>query len=139
MNALLELYNDKPVVILAFPCDQFNLQQPEADDEILNGIKYVRPGHGFVPNNRIHYFAKSNVNGADETSLYKNLKSSCPATTNMLGVRTEFYWDQIRSNDITWNWNKFLLDKTGVPRHRFGSDSDVTQLTSWIDNVMNEK
>lgn len=142
MNALFSSkYENMPVQILAFPCDQFGLQEPGANDEIVNGVMYVRPGHGFVPNKKIHFFEKSEVNGANETSLYTQLKASCPATTiniGMIGSTSELYWTPIKATDIYWNWNKFLLDKMGIPRYRFGSDVDATQVAPWIDMLLNE-
>ena len=44
----------------------FRLQQEPAWDgiELMNGVKYVRPGGGFVPN--FPLTLKSDVNGANE-------------------------------------------------------------------------
>jgi glutathione peroxidase len=36
-------------VILAFPTNQFGHQENSDGEEILNSLKYVRPGNGFVP------------------------------------------------------------------------------------------
>lgn len=48
-------------------------QEPGSNySEILNGIKYVRPGGGFVPN--FQMFKKIDVNGKDEHPLYTYLK-----------------------------------------------------------------
>lgn len=50
------------------------LQQEPGDTatEILNTIKYVRPGNGYVPN--FPMFAKVGVNGEDEHPLFTYLK-----------------------------------------------------------------
>jgi glutathione peroxidase len=29
------------------------------------------------------------------------------------------FWDPIRTTDITWNFEKFLIDRVGRPRYRF--------------------
>ena len=71
MNALREKLNDKFEVI-GVPCNQFGLQEPAKDNELLNCLKYVRPGHGFEPN--FIMAAKVNVNGPDEHPLYSFLK-----------------------------------------------------------------
>ena len=47
-------------------------QEPGTESEILNGVQYVRPGGGFVPNFQL--FAKIEVNGATEHPLYTYLK-----------------------------------------------------------------
>ncbi len=38
-----------PQVVLAFPTNQFGHQENSDGEEILNSLKYVRPGHGFEP------------------------------------------------------------------------------------------
>jgi glutathione peroxidase len=48
-------------------------QEPGANGtEIFNGIQYVRPGNGFVPNFKL--FKKIEVNGDEEEPLYTFLK-----------------------------------------------------------------
>lgn len=63
--------------ILGFPCNQFNFHEPGwTPQEIMNGIKYVRPGNGFEPAFRL--FEKQNVNGAKENPIYTHLKVNSP-------------------------------------------------------------
>ena len=52
----------------------FHLQQEPAWNgiELMNGVKYVRPGGGFVPN--FPLTLKSDANGANEHKLYTHLK-----------------------------------------------------------------
>ena len=53
-------------------CTSFQ-QEPGANGtEILNGIQYVRPGNGFVPNFQL--FQKIEINGDTEEPLYTFLK-----------------------------------------------------------------
>lgn len=59
--------------ILGFPCNQFGRQEPgENPDEILNGLKYVRPGNGFKP--VFPLMEKLDVNGAKQHQMYTYLK-----------------------------------------------------------------
>ena len=58
--------------VLGFPSAQFAHQEPGRDDEIMNGLKYVRPGNGFVPNFTL--FSKLDVNGAKEDPLFSWMK-----------------------------------------------------------------
>ena len=59
--------------VLAFPCNQFMYQEPGANSkEILNGLKFVRPGNGFQP--QFPLFQKIQVNGKDEDQIYTFLK-----------------------------------------------------------------
>lgn len=55
--------------------NSFLQQEPGGNgEEILNGVKYVRPGNGFTPNFQI--FQKIDVNGEKEHPLYNFLKVS---------------------------------------------------------------
>lgn len=47
------------------------------------------------------------------------MKNSCPQTVNHIGKPKELMYEPIRVNDITWNFEKFLIDKNGQPRYRF--------------------
>uniref|UniRef100_A0A914X442 glutathione peroxidase n=1 Tax=Plectus sambesii TaxID=2011161 RepID=A0A914X442_9BILA len=55
-NAIME--RNPGVELLAFPCDQFHLQEPARNDEILNGLKYVRPGGNWTPGKQVHIFGQ---------------------------------------------------------------------------------
>ena len=69
--------------ILAIPCNQFGLQEPGENSEILNGLKCVRPGGGFEP--VFPVFTKMDVNGKNEDKLYTYLKVN---TINLFGIHT---------------------------------------------------
>ena len=58
--------------VLGFPCSQFAHQEPGRDDEIMNTLKYVRPGHGFAPNFTL--FSKLDVNGDKADPFFKWVK-----------------------------------------------------------------
>jgi glutathione peroxidase len=105
--------------ILAFPCNQFYLQEPAENHEIMNAITHVRPGNGFKLHQNLHIYGKLDVNGKNHHPLYDFLKSECPPTINQIGKKDELMYDPLRANDITWNFEKFLIDKFGRPRYRF--------------------
>lgn len=59
--------------IIAVPCNQFGLQEPgETEEEIMNGLKYVRPGKGYTPN--FPLTKKIDVNGEKQDELFSFLK-----------------------------------------------------------------
>lgn len=76
MNALMkQLGRNKHcrLQVVAFPCNQFGYQEPgENADEIYNGLKYCRPGKGFVP--AFPLLSKIDVNGAKEDEIFTFLK-----------------------------------------------------------------
>lgn len=122
MNMLLRNYSSQGLHVVALPCDQFYLQEPGRNDEILNGIRHVRPGNNFIPHTNMSIYSKINVNGISAHPLYNQLKNSCPQTlpqTSVIASKSYIFWDYITPNDITWNYEKFLVDRTGKPRYRF--------------------
>jgi glutathione peroxidase len=118
-NPMLQQNSANGFKILAFPCNQFYLQEPAENHEIMNGLTYVRPGNGWQPHNDLHIFGKVEVNGENNHPLYEFLKESCPQTVDRIGKRNELMYDVIGKNDITWNFEKFLIDRRGIPRYRF--------------------
>lgn len=83
LNALTERYGGKigdlcNLQVLAFPCNQFAHQEPGANaTEIYNGLKYVRPGKGYVP--KFEMLKKRDVNGKDEDEVYSFFKVNIQA------------------------------------------------------------
>ncbi|KAH9502890.1 Epididymal secretory glutathione peroxidase [Bulinus truncatus] len=136
MNRLLE---DIPnLTILAFPCDQFGHQEPGVNStEILHGLKHVRPGGGFEPHERLIMLLKGDVNGNKEAELYKYLKHSCPQPSLAMFKSRESFWDPIRVNDISWNFEKFLISDKGVPLYRFHPNVPPSSIQPIID-VLNK-
>ncbi len=63
--------------VLAFPCNQFGLQEPGVNaSEILNTIRYVRPGskRGYPFEPRFPLTRKVEVNGDGQEPIYRRLK-----------------------------------------------------------------
>jgi glutathione peroxidase-family protein len=96
-------YKDKGFVILGFPANNFLGQEPGTDQEIKTfcSLKY---------NVTFPMFSKISVKGADIHPLYAYLTGR--------DTDPEF------GGTITWNFNKFLIDKKGKIVNRF--DSKVT-------------
>jgi len=119
LNALKQQFSNKLFEIVAFPCNQFGQQEPGATAaEILNGIKYVRPGNGFEPNFMVS--KKIDVNGLKEHPLYSYLKRSCPSTQSDFSNREKLFYDKLHERDVRWNWEKFLIHPiTGQPIKRY--------------------
>jgi glutathione peroxidase len=94
LQALYAKYKDKGFEILDFPCNQFLNQAPGTIDEI-HATCTTRFGITFTQ------FAKIDVNGKNESPLYKFLK--------------------VNSNgkNIGWNFTKFLVDREGKVVKRF--------------------
>lgn len=136
MNALLEKYSDQGLVATGIPCDQFGLQEPGLPHEILSCYKYVRPGKGWSPHANFHFLNKTEVNGKDENQLYTHLKSVCPPVNEVVATRSSAYWDPIKCSDITWNFEKFVIDKNGKARYRFDPAALPIEMEPYIESLL---
>jgi len=107
------------LVVLGFPCNQFGKQEPGANaTEILNGIRYVRPGNNFETK-VTQFFQKVDVNGFFQIPLYKYLKGSCGTTFTKFASSERLFYDPFEINDIAWNFEKFLIGRDGKPMYRY--------------------
>ncbi|EFA76186.1 Glutathione peroxidase like protein [Heterostelium album PN500] len=135
-NDLVEKFGTTEFVILGFPCAQFMNQSPGSGDEILLTLKYIRPGNGFQP--AFPMFAKSNVNGDPSTvnPVFNWLKSGCGPITQTILETSLISWTPVMTNDITWNFEKFLVSKTGQLYKRYSPQTLPELLAEDIYNLI---
>jgi glutathione peroxidase len=115
LEALFKKYQDKGLVILGFPCDQFGHQEPGSEAEIQQFCSLNYPVS-------FPMFAKVEVNGDGAHPIYKELKRLAPG---LLG--TEF---------IKWNFTKFLVTKDGQTVRRFASNDKPEDMDKDIAAVL---
>ncbi|KAF4104993.1 hypothetical protein G5714_014324 [Onychostoma macrolepis] len=131
LNALQQELRDVGFTILGFPCNQFGMQEPGENNEILSTLKYVRPGNGFVPNFQL--FEKVDVNGVNEHALFTFLKNACPPVGDSFGNPTNrLFWEPLKINDIKWNFEKFLVGPDGRPVMRWFPRVNVSEVRADI-------
>ncbi|XP_066217580.1 epididymal secretory glutathione peroxidase-like [Saccopteryx leptura] len=130
LNALQEELKPFGLVVLGFPCNQFGEQEPGENSEILPGLKYVRPGGGYVPNFQL--FEKGDVNGEKEQKVFTFLKHSCPHPSALLGSSRHISWEPVKTHDIRWNFEKFLVGPDGLPVMRWFHRTPVGTVKSDI-------
>lgn len=119
------------LTILGFPCNQFGKQEPGQRQEILPGLKHVRPGNGFVPNFLL--FEKGDVNGKDEQAVFTFLKNSCPPVGENFGNPTgRLFWEPMKVSDIKWNFEKFLVGPQGKPVMRWHPSVNISEVRADI-------
>ena len=103
---LVEMYNEHSETaglrILGFPCNQFGGQEPGSDEEVK---KFATEKYNVT----FDMFSKINVNGGDAHPLWVYLKEKQGG---------------FLMNAIKWNFTKFVIDKEGQPRARFGPTDD---------------
>jgi len=136
LNALKNYFGEN-LEIIGFPCNQFLLQEPGKNDEILNGLKWVRPGKGFVP--KFPITQKIEVNGQNQFPLYSFLKRSCPSTKRGFSSRSKLYYDPLHERDIRWNWEKFLIHPfMGTPLRRYDASFKPDDMVNDIKRLLEE-
>uniref|UniRef100_A0A3P8WFD6 Glutathione peroxidase n=2 Tax=Cynoglossus semilaevis TaxID=244447 RepID=A0A3P8WFD6_CYNSE len=122
------------LTILGFPSNQFGKQEPGAKQEILPGLKHVRPGNGFVPNFQL--FEKCDVNGENEAEVYTFLKSSCPPVGESFGDTSRLFWQPLKISDIKWNFEKFLVGPDGKPVMRWHPSVEISMVRADINKYL---
>lgn len=134
LNALKDKYAGQDFDILGVPSNNFGLQEPGANDELLNGIKYVRPGGGYVPN--FNLTVKTDVNGLDEHELFTHLKDHCPGHSKTIAATSGMYWSPVSRDDLTWNFEKFLIDRQGFVHSRYAPSVEPARLEPIINELL---
>ena len=99
LDALYRRYKGKGLTVLGFPCDQFGNQEP-GDDEAIKEFCSLTYDVTFP------MFSKIEVNGPGAHPLYAHLKAARPG---LLGTEA-----------VKWNFTKFLVDRDGSVRKRYG-------------------
>lgn len=97
LEALYQKYIAQKFVVLGFPCNQFGGQEPGTDKDIST---FCTTEYGIT----FPMFTKSNVNAPTENPIYTWLKAQPGG-----------------AGDITWNFNKFLLSRSGALIKRYDS------------------
>ncbi|EQB77075.1 transforming protein RhoA precursor [Camelus ferus] len=96
-------------------------QENAKNEEILNCLKYVRPGGGFEPNFML--FEKCDVNGSKAHPLFAFLREALPTpsddATALMTDPKFITWSPVCRNDVSWNFEKFLVGPDGVPVRRY--------------------
>lgn len=113
------MYGARGFKVLAFPCNQFGGQEPGTHEEILSFVD------GFFPHEKVTWFEKGAVNGKDTREVYSFLKRELP--------------NPDESNDIRWNFAKFLVDAEGKPYKRYGSKKPPLDIKEDIEELLKKK
>ena len=113
LEELHEKYKDKDLVILGFPCNQFKNQDPGNNEEIQ---EFCQLNYGVT----FQMLAKIEVNGENRHPIYTYLIEN-----NLSKNR----------GDIKWNFEKFLINRTGEVVKRYpslktpkGIEKDIVKL-----------
>lgn len=114
LQQLHEKYKDQGLVVLGFPCDQFNNQEFE---NIEDTLQFCQTNYQVT----FPIFAKIDVNDPDAHPLYAFLKQQKKG---------------LLSENIKWNFTKFLVDKKGQVIKRYAPTTSPAALSEDIENLL---
>jgi glutathione peroxidase len=136
LESLFEKYQSLGLVVLGFPANNFGAQEPGSNGEIKEfctmnfGVKFPM-------------FEKISVVGEDQHPLYKELVSAQKVARTPKG---ESFEEKLKTygikrrgpSDVLWNFEKFVVDKSGVVVARFSPDMEPTheELVSCIESLL---
>jgi glutathione peroxidase len=101
--------------VLAFPCNQFGAQEPGTDAEIL---EFATSQYDAT----FPMFSKIEVNGDTACDLYQWLRTEQPGDGD--------------SDAITWNFEKFLVNRDGQVVARFNPMTTPEQIAASIAELI---
>ena len=114
LQELYENYKDQGLVVLGFPCDQFNNQE---FDNIEETTQFCQMNYGVT----FPMFAKIDVNGDHTDPLFTFLKEQKKG---------------VLSKNIKWNFTKFLIDGNGQVVERYAPTTDPAKMEEDIIKVL---
>jgi len=155
LNTLHERYASRGLAILAFPCNQFGGQEPGTADDIFDFVSRKKRA-------AFDFFRKVEVNGPSAHPLFKLLlgqggkcaddDGNCAewAAQGECDANTDFMHTACRRScklctapasagqPIRWNFEIFLLSRSGELQKRWATGTDLTALpqTSAIEALL---
>jgi glutathione peroxidase len=115
LQHIYEAYENKGVVVLGFPCNQFGGQEPGTEEEIqaFCELNY---------NVTFPMFAKIDVKGENAHPLYQYLVENVPAP--------------YKTGDIEWNFVKFLIDANGNIVKQYSAKTEPSAIEADIEELL---
>jgi len=115
LEELYETYKDEDFMVLGFPSNEFSNQEPGDEEEIKSFCSLTY-------NVKFDMFSKVEVNGENESLLFKYLKEQ---QSGLFG-----------SEKIKWNFTKFLINKDGKVINRYAPITKPLSLKKDIEKLL---
>ncbi len=114
LETLYSTYKDRGFAVLGFPANDFKGQEPGSNEEIAEFCSATF-GVDFP------MFSKIAVTGEDKHPLYRALTEAEPEATFKPGSP---FQSKTPPSEIHWNFEKFLIDRSGTVVGRFAPDTE---------------
>jgi glutathione peroxidase len=113
LQKLYDKYRSQGLVVLGFPCNDYGAQEPDSNEKIQQFCS-TRFGVTFPMFDKVH------ARGAEQHPLYAKLTQVEP------------------KGDVSWNFEKFLVNKNGEVVNRFKSavGPDSPELVTAIEHEL---
>jgi glutathione peroxidase len=108
LQRLQDRYADRGFTVLGFPCNQFFRQEPGSAEQIQ---EFCSVNYGVT----FPLYSKLDVKGANQHPLYALL--------------TQVPDDKGKAGNVSWNFEKFLVGRDGIPVRRFRSKVEPEDAT----------
>jgi len=136
-EGLEELYREKKELgleIVGFPCNQFGGQEPGTADEIAD---FCSVNYSVT----FPILGKVDVNGADADPLFTYLRAEAPGDFGpqyggMYEHIAKNYPERIGTDEIKWNFNKFLVGPDGAVIKRYEPSVTPAEISEDLENYL---
>jgi len=134
LEALHRDTSDRGLQILGFPCNQFGQQEPGTDAEIQ---EFCSTNYDVT----FPVFSKIDVNGGEADPLYAYLRAEAPGE---FGPGLGFLYEHVArtrpqaigTDEIKWNFTKFLIDRDGNVVRRYEPTVTPEQIHEDLDPLL---
>ena len=134
LEALHREHAGRGLRVIGFPCNQFGGQEPGSDAEIQ---EFCSTSYDVT----FPVFAKIEVNGAGADPLYAYLRAAAPGD---FGPDHGFLYQHVRdtrpeaigTDEIKWNFTKFLIDRDGNVVRRYESTVTPEEIRPDLDGLL---
>jgi len=81
--------------------------------------------------------AKGDVNGKKTQPVYWFLRDRClTGRSEISDTNTDIIWSPVTVSDLSWNFEKFLINRDGRPAYRYPDKWDPEDLVPDIEELL---